>query len=314
MEEIDYEALPTNSVPVTLAAGAFAGIVEHTAMYPIDSIKTRLQVISPSPSAVYSGVINAFHRISSAEGAVALWRGVTSVIIGAGPAHAIYFCTYEQAKKALLNFGGRNNLTVSSNDTQSNIRVDNTYSHLAHAAAGALATIANDGLMTPFDVVKQQMQVHNSQFKSVISCAKHIFHTEGIRGFYVSYPTTLMMSVPFQAIHFAMYEYFQDIFNPKNVYDPLSHCISGGAAGAVSAFLTTPLDVTKTLLQTRTVSNDPSIRNASGLVDAFKLIYKKDGFSGYMRGANARVLANMPSTAICWTTYEFMKMFLNRNF
>jgi solute carrier family 25 iron transporter 28/37 len=58
-----------------------------------------MQVFSPSPAAVYSGMGNAITRISSTEGARALWRGVASVIVGAGPAHAVYFGTYELVKE-----------------------------------------------------------------------------------------------------------------------------------------------------------------------------------------------------------------------
>lgn len=39
-EEYEYEALPPNfSLLQNMAAGAFAGIAEHTVMYPIDAIK-----------------------------------------------------------------------------------------------------------------------------------------------------------------------------------------------------------------------------------------------------------------------------------
>lgn len=61
--------------------------------------QTRMQVFSASPTAVYSGIGNAITRISSTEGARTLWRGVASVIAGAGPAHAVYFGTYEIVKE-----------------------------------------------------------------------------------------------------------------------------------------------------------------------------------------------------------------------
>jgi solute carrier family 25 iron transporter 28/37 len=54
-----------------------------------------MQVFTTNPSAVYTGVGNAITRISSTEGARALWRGVWSVIIGAGPAHAVHFGVLE---------------------------------------------------------------------------------------------------------------------------------------------------------------------------------------------------------------------------
>lgn len=58
-----------------------------------------MQVIATSPTAIYSGIGNAFTRISSTEGMRALWRGVSSVILGAGPAHAVHFGTYEAIKE-----------------------------------------------------------------------------------------------------------------------------------------------------------------------------------------------------------------------
>ena len=61
-------------------------------------------MFATSSAAVYTGVGNAFARISSTEGMRALWRGVTSVILGAGPAHAVHFGVYEAVK----DFAGGN--------------------------------------------------------------------------------------------------------------------------------------------------------------------------------------------------------------
>lgn len=57
-----------------------------------------MQVLSTSPAAMYTGMSDAFSRITTAEGGKRLWRGVGSVILGAGPAHAIYFGSYEFVK------------------------------------------------------------------------------------------------------------------------------------------------------------------------------------------------------------------------
>lgn len=76
-----------------------------------------------------------------------LWRGVYSVIIGAGPAHAVHFATYEFCKE-------RFNKCIAYN-TKLQLPNKNTIelpSHLiASAAAGAIATFSHDFLMTPFD-------------------------------------------------------------------------------------------------------------------------------------------------------------------
>ncbi|KAF3158114.1 Fe(2+) transporter [Orbilia oligospora] len=292
-EEYEYEALPPNtSLLSNLLAGAFAGIMEHTVMYPVDAIKTRMQIVNPAGSATaYTGIANAVSQISATEGARTLWRGISSVVVGAGPAHAVYFATYEFVKH---NLGGN---------------VGNDHHPIAVATAGACATIASDALMNPFDVIKQRMQMHNSTYGSVFDCARTVYRHEGLRAFYVSYPTTLAMTIPFTAIQFTAYESLSKVLNPQKKYDPLTHCVSGGLAGAVAAGLTTPLDVIKTLLQTRGNSQDPRIRTCSSLFDAARIINEREGMRGFMRGWKPRIVNAMPSTAICWTSYEMAKYY-----
>ncbi|KAG8683892.1 Fe(2+) transporter [Ceratobasidium sp. 395] len=288
-DEVEYEALPSNAgLGVNMLAGAMAGISEHAVMFPIDSIKTRMQVITASDVAVYSSLGNAVQRIASTEGLRTLWRGVASVIMGAGPAHAVHFGTYEAVKELA---GG------------------NTGGHHPGATlfAGACATIASDALMNPFDVIKQRMQIKDSAFRSVLTCARTVYRNEGLTAFYISYPTTLTMSVPFTAVQFTAYESIKRILNPTDKYSPITHVTAGGLAGGIAAAITTPLDVAKTLLQTRGSSNDSQIRNARGMRDAFRIIYERNGLRGFSRGLTPRVVTFMPSNALCWLCYEFFK-------
>lgn len=276
-----------------MLAGAFAGIAEHSVMYPIDLLKTRMQVVSPSPTAVYSGISNAMVTITRVEGFRTLWRGVSSVVVGAGPAHAVYFATYEAVKHAM---GGNEGLK-------------NEHHPLAAAVSGASATIASDALMNPFDVIKQRMQLQNSIYRSIAHCASSVFKNEGLKAFYVSYPTTLCMTVPFTALQFMAYESASKVLNPTGRYDPYTHCFAGGIAGGFAAGITTPLDVIKTLLQTRGSATDPELRNVKGLWEAATIIKKRDGYGGFFRGLKPRIVTTMPSTAICWSGYEMAKAF-----
>lgn len=144
------------------------------------------------------------------------------------------------------------------------------------------------------------MQVHGSVHKSLAQCAKTLYRTEGLQAFYVSYPTTLCMTVPFTATQFVAYESISKVMNPKNEYDPFTHCIAGGLAGAFAAGLTTPLDVVKTLLQTRGLAESAEVRSAKGLFNAAAIIKRRFGWSGFLRGMGPRIISTMPSTAICW--------------
>jgi hypothetical protein len=43
-----------------------------------------MQIINPASSTVGTGVIQATYRMASTEGVLSLWRGMSSVIVGAG--------------------------------------------------------------------------------------------------------------------------------------------------------------------------------------------------------------------------------------
>ena len=149
------------------------------------------------------------------------------------------------------------------------------------------------------------MQVHGSVYPTIYQCAKSVFRNEGLAAFYVSYPTTLTMTIPFTAIQFTAYESLSKVLNPSKKYDVLTHCTAGGLAGAIAAGITTPLDVVKTLLQTRGTARDPEVRNAKGLWHAGSIIYRRNGYAGFFRGLQPRIVTTMPSTAICWFVHPF---------
>ena len=153
--------------------------------------------------------------------------------------------------------------------------------------------------------------MYNSPYKGAVNCVRTVFFTEGIRAFYRSYTTQLTMNIPFQVTHFVSYEFLQDYLNYERKYDPVSHMLSGAGAGAFASALTNPLDVAKTLLNTRTQSREVTgEKRISGMIRALAEIYCTYGVRGYFKGVTARVLYQMPSTAICWSVYEFFKHIL----
>lgn len=298
MEESEYESLPTQNFKVHLVAGGFAGVMEHCVMYPVDFVKTRMQSLRPNPNANYNNIGHALRTITKKEGGRTIIRGVNIVALGAGPAHSVYFASYEIARKALGN--------VRSSSGNNN--------PFANAFAGALATLCHDAAMNPVDVIKQRVQVYGSPYRGVIDCAKTVWRTEGISAFYRSYTTQVTMNIPFQSIHFVMYEFMREHLNPLHNYDPKTHLIAGGTAGAFAAAVTTPLDVAKTLLNTQERSAVNAIINqghkdrfVTGMLDAVRTIHKLRGFQGYFQGLQARVVYQAPSCAICWSAYEFLK-------
>uniref|UniRef100_A0A1A9Z9K8 Mitoferrin n=1 Tax=Glossina pallidipes TaxID=7398 RepID=A0A1A9Z9K8_GLOPL len=278
----DYESLPTTSVAINMTAGAIAGVLEHIVMYPMDSVKTRMQSLSPK-TAKYN-ITATFKNMVKKEGLLRPIRGVTAVVAGAGPAHALYFGSYELSKEFMTK--------VTKNN------------HINYVSSGVVATLIHDAVSNPAEVIKQRMQMYNSPYRSVVACLRGVYQTEGLRAFYRSYSTQLVMNIPNQTIHFSTYELFQNVLNQERKYNPPVHVIAGGAAGACAAAVTTPLDVVKTLLNTQETGL------VKGMIEAMKKIYIMAGPKGFFKGLSARVLYSMPATAICWSTYEFFKFYL----
>ena len=154
------------------------------------------------------------------------------------------------------------------------------------------------------------MQLRDAVYKNVRDCARKVYATEGLKAFYISFPTTLSMSIPFQTVQFATYEYARSRLDKDGTYNPRVHVIAGAISGAVASSITTPLDVIKTLLQTKGSSQDVEVKNARGFKEAARIIYERYGVHGFFRGFKPRVLTNMPSTAISWSVYEYFKWFL----
>ncbi|GER28099.1 mitochondrial substrate carrier family protein [Striga asiatica] len=211
--------------------------------------------------------------------------------LGAGPAHAVYFSVYELSKKSLS--GGNHNNPA------------------AHALSGVFATISSDAVLTPMDMVKQRLQLGSSPYSGVWDCVRRVAREEGIRGFFASYRTTVLMNAPFTAVHFATYEAAKRGLmevSPENASDErlVVHATAGAVAGALAAALTTPLDVVKTQLQCQGVCGcDRFVSGSIG--DVIRTIIKKDGYIGLLRGWMPRMLFHALAAAICWSTYETAK-------
>jgi solute carrier family 25 (mitochondrial iron transporter), member 28/37 len=147
----------------------------------------------------YLGVSNAFQSIIKSEGILGLYSGLSAVLVGAIPSHALSFMTYEFMKKKL---------TLDDED-------HHRPSNFTAAISGASATIVHDFVSTPLDVIKQSnsffnfkekgMQVYDSPFKNLFSCIKSTYQQGGMKIFFVSYPVTVLMNIPYASVHFMAY-------------------------------------------------------------------------------------------------------------
>ena len=184
----------------------------------------------------------SFADLVRSGGILRLWRGAPGVAAACIPSHAAYFTAYEWGKEA---FGA------------------NGAGHrpVAAAAAGSVATLLHDAVLTPMDVVKQRLQL--GYYRGIAHCVSTMLREEGALAFFRSYPTTLAMNVPYAAVAVAANESLKRIIvsatseeggqgAPPGLW---TYLLAGAGAGGVAAAVTCPLDVVKTRLQTASLSS-----------------------------------------------------------
>ncbi|XP_024952676.2 S-adenosylmethionine carrier 1, chloroplastic/mitochondrial-like isoform X4 [Citrus sinensis] len=131
-------------------AGGTAGVFVEAALYPIDTIKTRLQ------AAHGGGKINL----------KGLYSGLVGNLAGVFPASAIFLGIYEPVKQKLLE-------TFPEN-----------LSAFAHLTAGAVGGAASSLVRVPTEVIKQRIQT--GQFTSAPDAVRLIVRREGLKGLFAA--------------------------------------------------------------------------------------------------------------------------------
>ncbi|KAF0430339.1 mitochondrial carrier [Gigaspora margarita] len=263
-----------------LVAGGIAGTSVDVILYPLDTIKTRLQ----SKSGFYSS-----------GGFRGIYSGLPSVIIGSAPGASAFFVTYEYFKKTL-----------------GDLIPDPKYSSLVHMTAASSGEVVACLIRTPTEVIKSRMQV--KQYSSVPKAVKMIFQQEGFFGFYQGFTSLVFREVPFSCIQFPLYEYFKSLaanYTHRKYIEPWEAAICGSFAGGITAGVTTPLDVIKTRLMLSTKGQN--IHNYSGITNTFYRILTQEGIKALFSGIGPRVLWISIGGYIFLGAYEKVKKTLYKH-
>lgn len=210
LESENGKALAHNYLYLTsLISGGMAGLVVDVMLFPIDTIKTRLQ---------------SEKRFWRAGGFRGIYNGLSPAAAGSVPSAALFFCTYEGMKKLLLPYA------------------HGQQTHLVHMSSAAMAEVVACLVRVPVEIAKQRRQVQSAQYRS--TTATHIliqaYQREGIfRGLYRGFGATILREIPFSFIQYPLWEYLKQQWTPVT-HLPLTFlsvavcgAIAGGLAGII---------------------------------------------------------------------------------
>jgi solute carrier family 25 S-adenosylmethionine transporter 26 len=265
-----------------LLSGALAGTTVDLSLYPLDTLKTRLQ---SSSGFLASG------------GFTGIYRGVGSAIIGSAPGAALFFCTYEYTKDFLI---ARRNVREATDG-----RTSDWTAPIEHMLAASLGEVAACAVRVPTEVVKQRAQAgqHASSIlslKAILSQHRSI----GISGvwmeLYRGWSVTIMREVPFTVIQFPLWESMKEYRRRTSGKDGISafeSALFGSASGAIAAGFTTPLDVLKTRMMLA--------KEKTALVPLLKDIMATNGPKAFFAGIGPRILWISAGGAIFLGSYQW---------
>ncbi|ONK77542.1 uncharacterized protein A4U43_C02F7660 [Asparagus officinalis] len=133
-----------------------------------------------------------------------------------------------------------------------------------------------------------------------------ILEKDGILGLYAGYSATLLRNLPAGILSYSSFEYLKGFVlrsTGKGNLDPIESVCCGAFAGAISASLTTPLDVVKTRFMTQVQA-----QGANKITEMARQILMEEGWKGLTRGVGPRVLHSACFSAIGYFAFETARM------
>lgn len=175
-------------------AGSFAGGVACILGTPMELVKCRLQMEIVPENGKRTKARHMALGILKEEGIRGLYRGNVVTMLREVPGSGVYFAAYEYAKMNLNSWFGENPINPFF--------------------AGACAGMASIIMSYPADAIKTRLQCAEIPFPShkwlkdggIVSCAKHVWRTEGMRGFWRGLAPSAMRSVIAEAFSLFVYE------------------------------------------------------------------------------------------------------------
>jgi len=272
-----------------MTAGCIAGGVEATAVWPMEFIKTQLQLQSNSKGAKYTTMIEGITYTVRTTGFWSLYRGLTPTLIGSIPKAGIRFGLNAVIKDKLRDKDGK--LTVGKN-------------FVAGLGAGVSEAVL---IVTPVETVKTKVIELNMPF---LEGLKHIIKTQGFGGVYQGVFATALKQGSNQGLRFMWFnEYKKRVTNDgEKALTPLMGLFGGMTAGCFSTLGNNPFDVVKTRMQGTNASQ------YKGTFDCFKTIIVKEGFGAFYAGLVPRLGRVVPGQGIIFMSFESIQSWLESNF
>ena len=259
--------------------GLSAGIVGTIIGYPLDLVKTRMQTSSSGKNMSILGVAG---NIVRTEGIVALYKGVAPPLISLSLLNTINFTQYCYFREF---WGGTNGWDVRN------------------GLAGLSGAPITSFISTVENLVKTQMQLDNvtaKRYKSSFDCVQSLTKSHGISVLYTGHVINTAREATFLGMYFYCYEGLRESILSNHMVPPqVAIPVAGGCAGAISWFVSFPLDCIRAGVQGQDLNGIP-IRTRTVF---YNLIHTR-GIRGLYQGVTPSIVRAFLVSGSRFSAYE----------
>jgi solute carrier family 25 iron transporter 28/37 len=267
-------------------AGSLAGVAEHTLVYPLDTVRTHIQVCAAchhNPTAAAANGMTkqasvlqkaaAAQQARPAQAQIGMWQTMRQLMnqplvleggaasassssaraVAAAPQMVGISRLWRGVQTILVGCIPAHALYFSNYELVKAATLDENgqVTTYGSALAGAAAVVSHDLILGPLDTVKQRLQL--GHYRGLSHALSTMIQNEGLVSLYRSFPVTLATNIPYGMVMVGTNEFCKQQWSRDN-HGQLTLGVtlaSSGLAGLVASATTTPLDRIKTYLQTQ---------------------------------------------------------------
>jgi solute carrier family 25 (mitochondrial 2-oxodicarboxylate transporter), member 21 len=278
------------TMPQTVFAGAAAGLAELLCLFPLDTVKTRMQLMVGMDTGS-GGILSSLKSLVKEGGVSRVYRGILAPALQEPIKRATKFTSNAQYRKI---FPEQN---LSSN-----------------FLCGAMAGMTEACSIAPFEVVKVRMQAanHLSTYNNSWQCALSILQTEGVRGLARGLSPAVMRSGMWNGPYFGCVWYCKTEIFPLD--DEAGRAktmgrnfVCGLIGGILGTTFNNPFDVVVSRVR-NVLPGEPTPYRFT--LPSMVHIAQNEGIRALYKGYSAKVLRLGPGGGIMMCAFDLAKTML----
>lgn len=281
-------------------AGATGAVIANAIVYPLDIVKTRIQVqvkkkpghLTEDEPIYYESISDAIHKIVRQDGVSGLYAGINGSLLGVASTNFAYFYWYSILRTCYMKYQGS----------------ASTLGTAVELILGAVAGAAAQVLTIPVAVIttRQQTRIEKTR-KGIVDTAKDVIKSDdGWTGLWSGLKASLILTVN-PAITYGAYQRLGEIFfTEKTNLKPSEAFFLGAVSKSLATIVTQPLIVAKVCLQSKSLcQNQKKFKN---FIDVMRYIIKNEGIAGLFKGIGPQIIKGLIVQGLLMMTKERVEL------